>query len=195
MNLQLKNKLIALMLLFGTTTSIYGQENRTKWSLEIDPVTFAFGGYSAHLRLQPKNSKHLLIGAGTYAMNLPSVLVEMNKDNKGKSWESRINQAYGLFGEYYFTETNRKLFLGGQVSIQEFKASKASIEGSTTYTNLIAMAYVGYSWQPFDLNLYIKPWAGIGYTGRVSGSNALGNDTYHIAPISAFATLHIGYTF
>ena len=57
------------------------------------------------------------------------------------------------------------------------------------------MTYGGYTWQPFDFSFYIKPWAGIGYTSKISGTNNLGNSEYDIAPIMMFATLHLGYTF
>ena len=42
---------------------------------------------------------------------------------------------------------------------------------------------------------YIKPWAGIGYTSKIAGTNQLEGKEYNIAPITMFATLHVGYTF
>jgi len=169
--------------------------DKTKLSIEIDPVTFVFKGYSLHLRIQPKNSQHLLIGLGTYAMDLPDALVNFNPKNKNKDWNARINQGYSLFGEYHFTEVNRKWFAGAQVGVQQFKISNNTTTGNEKFENILAMGYLGYTIKPFNNNLYIKPWAGIGYTSQLSGTNTLETLTYDIAPITMFATLHIGYTF
>lgn len=169
--------------------------NKTKISVEIDPVTFVFNGFSAHLRIQPKNSDHLLLGVGVYSMDMPDVFVDFNESNKGKGWDVRLNQGYGLFGEHHFSEVNRKWFVGGQVALQQYKIEKESISGSEKFTNILLMAYGGYTWQLFDSNFYVKPWAGFGYTSKIAGNNTLGNSEYDISPITMFATFHIGYTF
>jgi len=197
MTTKLKISMVVLALTF-TSLSVSAQEvknDKTKFSIEIDPATFAFKGYSAHFRIQPKNCDHLLFGVGIYAMDMPSVFVDFNKKNKDKGWDVRINNGIGLFGEHHFTEVNRKWFVGAQMSIQEYKIENENITGSEKFTNFLAMGYFGYTIKPFKNNLYIKPWAGIGYTSKISGNNSLGTSEYDIAPISMFATLHIGYTF
>lgn len=192
-----KLAMIVLSLTF-TATSLLAQEKddrKTKFSIEIDPVTFAFGGYSAHIRIQPKTSDHSLFGVGIYAMDFPDVFVDFNSKNKDKGWDVRLNQGYGFFGEHHFTEVNRKWFVGTQISIQEYKIENESIGGSEKFTNFLTMGYFGYTIKPFKNNMYIKPWAGIGYTSKISGNNTLGNLEYDISPITMFATLQIGYTF
>ncbi|MDD5152054.1 MAG: hypothetical protein PHC28_16505 [Flavobacterium sp.] len=197
----IKLGIIILTLIMGVNSKSFAQQektisnDKTRVSLEIDPATFAFNGYSAHLRIQPKNCDHLLFGVGIYAMDMPSVLVNFNKKNKDKGWDVRLNNGVGLFGEHHFTEVNRKWFVGAQMSIQEYKIENETFAGSEKYTNILAMGYFGYTIKPFKNNLYIKPWAGIGYTSKISGNNTLGSLEYDIAPITMFATLHIGYTF
>jgi len=195
-------KIIALTIVLMITTRFeaYSQQtgetaNKTEISVEIDPATFAFSGYGFHLRLKPKNSEHFLIGIGAYAMDMPDVLVDFNKNNKEKGWDVRLNQGYGLFGEYHFSAVNKKWFVGTQLSLQEYKIENESIEGSEKFSNILIMAYTGYTWKLFNSNFYIKPWAGVGYTSKVSGNNTLGSLEYDISPIMMFATLHIGYTF
>jgi hypothetical protein len=170
-------------------------EKKTKISVEIDPATFAFGGYSAHLRLKPANWDHIQLGAGIYAMNFPDLFVGLNDNNKDKGWDVRLNLGVGLFGEYFFKEVNKGWFLGAQASMQEYRIENSNAEGQSTFTNGLIMAYGGYSLQPFSFPLYFKPWAGVGYTDKISGKNTVGDLTYDISPISMFATLHIGYTF
>lgn len=181
---------MALGISFGATA----QEKGHKIGVEVDPATFVFNGYGVHLRWQPKNTEHVLLGIGTYAMNMPDALVNFNANNKDKGWDVRLNQGYGLFTEYHFTEVNRKLFVGAQTGIQEFRIDK---EGSKSekFSNTLAMGYIGYTFKPFDEHFYIKPWAGIGYVSKISGENVVENVKYDIDPITMFMTLHVGYTF
>ncbi len=128
-------------------------------------------------------------------MDMPGLLVDLNNKNKDKGWDIRLNQGYSFFGEHHFTEVNHKWFIGSQIGIQEFKIQNSNINGSEKFTNILAMAYFGYTLKPFKNNLYIKPWAGVGYTSKITGSNTLDTSEYDIAPIAMFATLHIGYSF
>jgi hypothetical protein len=198
----MKTNILTFILLFVLTFSLSHKASaqldnvkKTTFSLEIDPATFAFGGYSAHLRIQPKSCDHLLFGAGIYAMDMPDVFVDFNDENKDKGWKVRINKGIGLFAEHHFSEVNKKWFVGAQTSIQEFKIEKDFTEGSEKFSNFLVMAYGGYTLKPFKANIYFKPWAGVGYTAKIAGDNSLGGNEYNIAPISMFATLHIGYTF
>ncbi len=189
--------LIIFTFFIGSIT--YAQKEKTnehtKLSIEIDPATFILDGYSMHVRIQPKNCNHLLLGFGTYALDLPDLLVNFNKKNKGKGWNTRINQGYSLFAEHHFTEVNNKWFVGTQIGIQEFKIEKETINRNKKFTSILAMSYLGYTLKPFKNNLYIKPWAGIGYTSKISGNNKIEAFEYDIAPITLFLTLHVGYTF
>ena len=171
-------------------------ENKTTFSIETDPSTFVFKGYAFHFRIKPKNSKHLVIGAGTYGLDLPTIMVDMNKDNKDKGWNVRINSAYSLFGEYYFKDANAKWYIGLQAGIQNFKNTNDNIANKESkYSNLILMPSIGYNWQPFKFPMYVKPWFGVGYTSKLSGSNSIDNLEYNISPLVPFVTLHVGYTF
>jgi len=197
---KIKFKNIALILIMSISFGLFAQENKekikkTEFTIELDPATFGFSGYGIHFRVKPKNTEHLLIGIGAYAMDMPDVFVDINKKNKNKGWDVRLNQGYGLFGEHHFTEVNKKWFAGGQIGLQEYKLENKTIQGSEKFSNLLFMTYGGYTWQPFDFNFYIKPWAGIGYNTKISGNNILENSEYDISPFLMFVTLHIGYTF
>jgi hypothetical protein len=199
----MKNKfnLIVLLAAFGIISlnaSAQSNEpsiNRTKFSIEIDPSTFAFKGYSAHFRIQPKSCNHLLYGIGIYAMDMPSFFVDMNSNNADKGWQVRINNAVGIFGEHHFSEVNKGFFVGTQISAQLFAIKQTDQLGDSKFINGLGMAYGGYTLSPFKLPLYIKAWGGLGYTGKLSGENTVGTEEYDISPISVFATVHIGYTF
>lgn len=190
------SSLLSLLLVTDIKAQEKNKENKTSISIETDPSTFAFKGYAFHFRIKPKNSKHLVIGAGTYALDFPSFMVNMNKDNKDKGWKVRIQSAYSLFGEYYFKEANKKWFVGLQAGVQNYKNTNDSISGKKSeYSNLLIMPSIGYNWAPFKFPLYIKPWFGLGYTTKISGNNSIEKYQYNISPLVPFLTLHVGYTF
>lgn len=168
---------------------------KTKFFVEIDPATFAFNGYSAHLRIQPKSCNHLLYGVGIYAMDMPTFFVDMNSNNADKGWQVRINKAIGVFGEHHFSQVNKGFFVGSQISAQEFLIKNDNQTGEEKFTNGLIMGYGGYTLQPFKFPLYFKAWGGVGYTSKISGENVLSGQEYDISPVSVFATLHVGYTF
>ena len=192
--------LLTAVLATVMSASVYAQESdttsssKTEYSLEIDPLTFGLNGYGIHLRIKPKNSQHLLLGIGAYAMDFPSVLVDLNENNKGMGWHVRLNQGYGLFGEYHFSEVNKKWFVGAQLAYQEFKIEKDFYDGESKFSNVLVMGMGGYTLQPFEFPLYFKFWGGVGYTDKVSGENTIGNAEYDISPVLLFGALHIGYT-
>jgi hypothetical protein len=178
-----------------TGQDLDGPEQKVRFSIETDPATFVFNGYAVHLRVQPKTSEHLLVGAGIYAMDMPSFLVDLNGNNKGKGWDVRLNQGLGLFAEHHFSEVNKKWFVGTQIGIQQYEIENEEFSGSAAFSNVLLMGYGGYTWQPFSFPLYLKAWGGLGYTSKMSGENTLDGIDYDIAPITMFATLHVGYSF
>ena len=187
---------LVLLITLGNFTLKAQEKNGTTFSIETDPSTFAFKGYAFHVRIKPKNSQHVLLGAGTYGLNMLAFLVNMNKENKDKGWNVNIKNAVSLFGEYYFKEANQKWFLGLQAGIQTFKISNSNLPNQTAqYSNLLLMPSIGYNWHPLKNNLYIKPWLGMGYTTKISGDNNIQNLKYAISPMSNFLTVHFGYTF
>lgn len=187
---------LVLLITLGTFTLKAQEKNGTTFSIETDPSTFAFKGYAFHVRIKPKNSQHVVLGAGTYGLNMPAFLVNMNNKNKDKGWNVNIKNAVSLFGEYYFKEANQKWFLGLQAGIQTFRVSNSNLPNQTAqYSNLLLMPSIGYNWHPLKNNLYIKPWLGMGYTTKISGDNNIQNLKYAISPMSNFLTVHLGYTF
>jgi len=187
---------VLLLVTVALSTKLMAQEktgeNKTTFSIETDPSTFLFKGYALHFRIKPKNSKHAVIGAGAYALEMPAFLVNLTGANKNKGWNVRINSAFSFFGEYYFNEANNNWFAGLQAGVQNYKNTNDNIPNTeNNYSNLLVMPSIGYNWHPLKNGLYVKPWLGLGYTTKISGDNS----TYKIAPVTSFVTVHVGYTF
>jgi hypothetical protein len=185
-----------LMLLCWSALTVTAQ-SKTKFSIETDPSTFALKGYAIHIRIQPASCKRFLIGAGSYGLTLPDKMVDLNKNNRSEGWDVKIKSAYALYGEYYFKEANRGWFVGEQVGLQNFKISNDQEQSAVAadFRNLLLLTYIGYSWHPYKGRFYIKPWAGLGYTNKITGSTTVGTKVYDVAPLFPFVTFHVGYTF
>ncbi len=165
-------------------------------SIEADPIAFFLEGYSVHLRYQPVFSEHFLIGVGTYAMDLPGALIDLDSKNRGHGWDAWIRSAYSLYGELYLSDANAGWFIGEQIGIQNYRV-RNHLEGGGTasFSAFVAMTYGGYSWRPRNAAFYLKPWIGLGFIDKIDGVNTVGNRRYQVGPLFPMLTLHVGYTF
>ena len=159
--------------------------------VETDPATFPLAGGALHLRVRPEACPSWTFGAGIYALDFPSLLVDLTPENKGEDWNVRIQPGIGIFTDRDFGEKNSHLTLGGQVGLQRFEVDATGRKGSDGFWNLLIMPRIGYHWAPFDNGFYLFPWAGLGYTKTVSGSTG----QFHVAPLVPFATMHVGWEF
>lgn len=167
----------------------------SSYSLETDPMTFAFEGYAAHFRFNPVGLDHWIFGIGTYSMKFPDLFVDMNPDNKDEGWDVQLQQGYGFFSEYYFNPSNEGWFVGSQIALQEYKVKNTGVQPKTlNLTNFVFMPYAGYRWYPTNGKVYIQPWMGMGYQTKIQGKTKLGSKVYDISPIIPFLTVHIGYS-
>lgn len=194
LNLALRLLLLGQLLAIANGALAQGQ---TTYSIETDPATFVLNGYAAHVRVAPAALDHWVFGFGVYALDIPDVMVDMNSANKGQGWQPRLDQGLGLFAEYFFDPSRQGWFVGGQLALQDFRLANTNTPGTgANYTNALLMAHTGYRWYPRGKqSWYMQPWLGVGYTRTISGQTTVGTQTYDVAPIVPFATLHVGYEF
>jgi hypothetical protein len=173
--------------------------------LETDLATFVFGGFAAHARVAPGRG-HIVVGAGFYALDYPSFLVDLDSANRGAGWKVRLRLGGALFADYYFRPNAEGWFVGMELALQQFRYSNEEVPGeSVTATNLVMMPRAGFQWQPFEAGFYLMPWLGLGYTTQISGERRLSGSspggsgpvvrTYDLSPFVPYAALHIGWKF
>jgi len=162
-------------------------------ALEIDPATYGFDGYSVHLKKSFETLPHLQFGLGIYAMDFPDLFVDLNSKNKNKDWDVRLDRGIGFFADYYFDVEQKGFFTGIQVAKQRYEIERNGQKSS--YDTTLIMGSFGYLYQPYDNGFYIKPWMGIGYQDKSSGSNVVNGVEYDVASVLPFATVHLGYKF
>jgi hypothetical protein len=170
-------------------------ETPTAVFVETDPATFVLGGFAVHARVRPAALPHWTLGAGAYALNMPSPMVDIDPANRGEGWSSRIDWAAGLFVDRYFRDDAEGLFVGMQLGWQRFRVARDEVAGEARFDDVLAMPRVGYTWRPFHAGLYVMPWLGVGATARVDGDVKVGGDRYDVLPVVVFATVHAGWRF
>jgi hypothetical protein len=193
---------IAVLTILSVGISELKAQDKTTISVETDPLTYLFNGYSVHVRVKPKGTDRILVGAGMLmgplftTAKLPNFFVNLNSENKDKGWSVEATGGYSLFGEYFFQKVNSGWFVGEQIGIQKYRIKRTLFtDQHSDYDQLVLMTYGGYTFHLFNSSFYIKPWAGIGYTPKINGSNTLNGTEYNILSITPFVTFHIGYTF
>ena len=175
-------------------TQFIGLRTNASVGLEIDPATYAFKGDSLHIKFTPDQSPQWRWGLGTYSMEVPDLMVDINEENRDENWDVEIKRAYGLFTEYYFNSSQSGWFVGGQISQQKVQIEKIGVQ-STEFTNNLFMMNLGYKWKIKNSSFYMLPWAGIGYTKTVDNKHARVESGFDVNPVVAFMTVHLGYEF
>lgn len=170
------------------------RDGGTELLLETDPVTFALGGFAAHLRVAPGLTRGWVFGAGVYRMELPEPMIELDPQNRGEGWQSELRLGTGVFVDRYLSG-NGGAFVGGQLAVQQYRLGRRGVTGQGDYTAGLAMARLGYLWQPArELGFYVMPWVGAGAVATLGGdSRRLGDERYRVLPAIAFGTLHVGW--
>ena len=173
-------------------TSLNLQAEKKEYSIEIDPSTYALGGYSLHLKKRFDSIPNVQFGVGAYAMDFPDVFVDMHSKNRDKGWDVRLDNGVGLFTDVYQDETLSGWFYGTQIAFQRYKID--NIGGSSSYDTFLLMGHGGYKYNMND-QWYLKFWGGVGYSHKFSGSNRVGNLEYDVPTVVPFGALHIGYNY
>ncbi|MCB9497802.1 MAG: hypothetical protein H6686_13020 [Fibrobacteria bacterium] len=159
--------------------------------VETDPATFALKGAAVHVRVRSAAHPGWTVGAGTYALDFPSPMVDLVEANRDEDWEVRIQPGFGLFVDHSNRPDGRGMQLGLQVGMQRYEASAPGRKTGDGYWNLLVMPRAGWEWHPWNNGFYVFPWAGLGWTTTVAGDAG----DFHVAPLVPFATLHAGWEF
>jgi hypothetical protein len=180
---------------------------KSTFSAEIDPIVpIVLHGFSGHFMWEPKKSVHMVYGVAIMiGGELPSFVINLDSKNKDMGWNYQINQGLGLELEYYYKKANKAWFSGLQLLTQEIDLTNDNVPEVDEHRTNIGMVVftTGYKWYPFrKQHFYLKPWAGIGHTAVLNGAFSsdvipntdVGEYTYHLASLSPYAALHMGFT-
>lgn len=191
-------KLIALVIVLTAATARADDAPSWKVSVDTDPTTFAFDGFSGWVMTKPAHTEHVRFGIGGFGLQFPSFLTPHLNGTGEDGWTLDVRAVMGFAG-YMFGDRSG-LYVGAYSGYLQSRHRRDDSPGMTaSEDNLTVLPTVGYQWFPFHrgalAGAYLQPWAGATIWIPVGGSTTVGTHTFkdpHIIPIAAF---HVGYEF
>jgi len=194
----MKNKFItALMLLLTWAPVAQAQETepQRKFSVEVNPLAYAFGGWSISGTYHPKSLNHWVFNAGAYGFEMPEVFVEQIPGNEDQGFEVNINSAFTVGADWYpWTEDRSGFALGLSTVMAEFEITNENEPGRANYNSLYFVPRASYSWFVFK-GLYVMPWVGLEIHNKISGDTQVGSLDFEPLSTQFSPNITIGYAF
>ncbi|HEY4182781.1 MAG TPA: hypothetical protein VGM90_38380 [Kofleriaceae bacterium] len=175
--------LVPLLLLAGTAHAdpIY-------LHAEVDPLTFANGGYGGQLGIRVR---HVRFALASFSLHVPDVVSQIGNDG----FDERIRPSGALYALYYLNAAGHDGFaFGASLRLLRIRYEHDDVPGTEAHvTELSPEAIVGYQWHPFHNGFYLQPWLALGVTVWKNHPGKVGTYTYDELPISPFFTVNIGW--
>lgn len=166
-------------------------------SVDSDPSTFLFGGFSGWVMAKLPGVHHVRIGAGGFGLDFPSVLVPHLNRTGEDGWNLSVRAAMGFVG--YQAGDRKGFYVGTYTGYLESRHSRSDMMGTADSHNITVLPCVGYQWFPFDSGAlkgaYLQPWAGATIWIPVGGTTTLGTHTFKDPYVIPIAAAHVGYEF
>jgi hypothetical protein len=189
--------LIAFFLLLSVTAPLAAQsESRPRnISIELNPLAYAFGGWSIGTAYRPKKIPHWVFNAGAYGFKFPEVFVEQIAGNEGVGFDVRLRLAMTLGTDYYPWREDRQGFAFGMSAVLgAFEITHPDEVGRARYNSLYLVPRASFTWYPWK-GLYLMPWAGVELHNQLGGTTAVGTKTFEPIKFQFSPNLSIGYSF
>jgi hypothetical protein len=149
--------------------------------VEVDPIAYAFNGFSLHLArvLGP-----VRVNLGTFGLDIPSAY----HGNEG--WTATMRGA-GVKVDYLGSGIDG-FFIGAEGGYMRNKYA-LSAGGDAVERGILGLgARSGYRQPLGRRGLYVAPWVGVGY--NFHGEDVvIGGEAFKRSAISIFPTVHVGW--
>jgi hypothetical protein len=163
----------------------------TLFHAELDPLTFANGGYGGQLGIRHPALGGVRLAIASFSLHVPDVISQIG--NAG--FDERVRPSGAIYALYYFAPPGHDGFAAGiSVRYLRIRYEHDDEPGLTADVSQISPeAIVGYQWHPFHNGFYLQPWFALGVALWSSGDAIVGSHRYDAFPVSPFATVNIGY--
>jgi hypothetical protein len=171
----------------------------TPWrvSLDTDPSTFAFSGFSGWAMAKPAGTHHLRVGVGGFGLDFPSFLVPTLNRAGGDGWNLSVRAVMGFAG--YQLGDRKGFYVGAYTGYLESRHTRGDVMGTADRHNVTVLPCAGYQWFPFASGAlkgaYVQPWVGATIWIPVGGTTTLGGHTFKDPYVIPLAAAHLGYEF
>lgn len=186
-------------LLFGTLAAqplpAQTQDCTRNISLEINPLAYAFGGWSVGVAYQSPRIPHWVFSGGAYSFPFPKTFVEQIAGNKGEGFGVRLRLATTLGADVYPWRKDRAGFAFGLAAVLgDFEITQADEVDKARYQSLYVVPRASYTWYIVK-GLYVMPWLGVEFHGKVSGSTTVGSREFAPIRYQFSPNFILGYSF
>lgn len=168
---------------------------RRNISLELNPLAYAFGGWSIGTAYQPNKIPHWVFNAGAYAFPFPKTFVEQIAGNKGEDFGVKLRLATTLGADVYPWRKDRAGFAFGLAAVLgDFEITQAAETGKARYQSLYFVPRASYTWYIVK-GLYVMPWLGVELHNKVAGTTTVGSREFEPIRYQFSPNFMIGYSF
>ena len=190
----------ALLLLLACLLSVQPlaaqtEEKHRNISLEINPLAYAFGGWSIGAAYQATRIPHWVFSGGAYAFPFPKTFVEQIAGNKGEGFGVKLRLATTVGADIYPWRSDRAGFAFGLAAVLgDFEITQANETGRARYQSIYVVPRASYTWYIVK-GLYLMPWLGVELHNKVSGSTTVGSREFTPIRYQFSPNFIIGYSF
>lgn len=190
---------VVVLLLFGLFLSHFAKaqndETYRRFSAEINPLAYAFQGWSIGGTYQPTKLKKWVFNAGAYGFQMPKVFVEQIPGNEGEGFELKIQSAFTVGVDFHPWDSDRSgIAFGLSTVLGNFEVTNENEPGKAEYSSFYLVPRASYTWFLFK-GLYLMPWAGLEIHNKLSGSTRVGSLDFEPMDIQFSPNISIGYAF
>ena len=194
----MKSKIsIAIIVLLTSAPLARAQDTAPErtFSIELNPLAYAFSGWSIGGTYHPQKLNHWVFNAGAYGFEMPEVFVEQIPGNEDKGFEVNINSAFTAGADWYpWTEDRSGFAFGLSTVIAEFEITNKNEPGTANYNSLYFVPRASYSWFVYK-GLYLMPWVGVEIHNKISGDTQVGSLNFEPLSTQFSPNIVIGYAF
>jgi hypothetical protein len=180
---------IALLVLLGGARAASAEPHRAH--VELDPLTFALGGYGVQVGYRPPALPRLRLAMASFAIDVPDPVAELG-GNEG--FHIRVRPSVGLYGLYFLSDTRGGWFAGGSLRVLRLEyGHDDEPDLETRVAELSLEAIAGYKWHPWPAGFYLLPFAGVSRGLVASDEATVGGREYSPPIVQLFATVNLGW--
>ncbi|WP_022835753.1 hypothetical protein [Salisaeta longa] len=170
-------------------------ESHRTISVEVNPLAYAFTGWSIGGTYQPSNLKRWVFNAGAYGFQMPEFFVDQIPGNEDEGFELQIQSAFTIGTDFHPWNRDRAgIAFGISTVIANFQVTNENEDGEADYSSLYVVPRASYTWFLFD-GLYVMPWLGLEIHNKVSGRTQVGSLDFEPMSVQLSPNISIGYAF
>lgn len=145
-------KIVMLVASINLSAEVFGSEKEAdttcclenyKFYLGTDVSAWALGGYSFIYSSVGEGAKFML---EAWSIDVPSAIIDLNKENKGKGWSREIERGYSAHIDTFYNGKENGWYSGIIFSVFDSKISLDSSSQSERLRSYEALLKFGYKW-------------------------------------------------